>query len=156
MPCVSVLPLAESAGALFISVGHAVGESMKDPSQTAGCPIDLEKGSTKHILKPVHQCKVVGQVDYSLGSAATSSLTAPCTNRPVNCRHCKQVVASYSMQQHYQDKHHGVEMPADLAALVELKKHEREHVMQKLTKKGKVDNMCPGPHCCPKRQKTSA
>ena len=63
---------------------------------------------------------------------------------------------SYSMQQHYQDKHHGVEMPADLAALVELKKHEREHVMQKLTKKGKVDNMCPGPHCCPKRQKTSA
>ena len=60
------------------------------------------------------------------------------------------------MHQHYQDKHHGVEMPADLLAVVELGKHVREHVMQKLTKKGKVDNMCPGSSCCPKRQKTSA
>jgi len=41
---------------------------------------------------------------------------------------------------------------------VQLSKHEREHVMQKLIKKGKVDNMCPGPACCTstKRQKTSA
>ena len=31
-----------------------------------------------------------------------------------------------------------------------------EHVMQKLTKKGKVDNMCSGTNCCPKRQKTAA
>ena len=62
------------------------------------------------------------------------------------------------MQQHYQDKHRGVKMPADLAAQVQLSKHEREHVMQKLIKKGKVDNMCPGPACCTstKRQKTSA
>jgi len=30
-------------------------------------------------------------------------------------------------------------------------------VMQKLIKKGKVDNMCPGPACCTstKKQKTS-
>ena len=60
------------------------------------------------------------------------------------------------MQQHYQDKHRGVKMPADLAAQVQLSKHEREHVMQKLTKKGKVDNMCPGCNCCPKKQKLSA
>ena len=46
-------------------------------------------------------------------------------------------------------------MPVDLEQEVELAKHEREHVMQKLTKHGKVENVCPGASCCPKKQKTS-
>jgi len=38
-------------------------------------------------------------------------------------------------------------MPVDLEQEVELAKHEREHVMQKLTKHGKVENVCPGTSC---------
>ena len=116
-----------------------------NPSNTSGCPISLKQGANKRVLKPVHQCKVVKvEIDYQLQSAASSSLAAPCTNRPVRCKHCEQVIASYSMRQHYSDKHANVTMPVDLEQDVELAKHEREHVMQKLTKHGKVENVCPG------------
>ena len=83
---------------MVCGIHSAIGESMKDPSQVAGCPIAIVKGSTKAILKPLHQCKVVGNVDYSLASAAKSTLTNPCTNRPVRCKHCDLFIASYSMQ----------------------------------------------------------
>ena len=92
-------------------------------------------------------------VDYSLASAASSTLFSPCTNRPVKCAHCELVIASYSMQQHYRDKHPAVEMPTALASTVELAKHERDHVMQKLTKHGSVTSVCSGPACCPPASK---
>ena len=74
---------------------------------------------------------------------------------PLSSAHCTLVIASYSMQQHYHDKHPSVEMPPVLARTVELAKHERDHVMQKLTKHGSVASVCSGPACCPpaKRQK---
>ena len=65
-----------------VGVHVAVGEYMNDPTATFGCPISLARGSNASIQKPRHQCKVVGAIDYSLASAATSSLAAPCTNRP--------------------------------------------------------------------------
>ena len=88
-----------------------------------------------------------------MGSAETSNEATPCTNRPVACKHCKLVVASYSMAQHYADKHSGTEMPADLKTAISLGKHERDHTMQ-LLKKRTVTSVCTGQQCCPKRAKT--
>ena len=113
------------------------------------CTISLERGSQAQIKKPGHQCKLVSEISYSLGSAAHSSLDAPCTNRPVQCQHCPRVVPSYSMAQHYRVSHSTTEMPAELAQAVALGKHERAHVMQLLSKR-KVHDLCPGASCCPK------
>ena len=106
------------------------------------------------MTKKVHQCQVVGAIDYSLKSAETSSLEAPCTNRPMKCKHCDLVIASYSMAQHYLDKHSTTPMPRELQAEVELGKHERAHVMQLLAKR-KVSSVCSGVMCCPKAAKRS-
>ena len=71
----------------------------------------------------------------------------PCTNRPVKCMNCDLVIASYSMAQHYSDKHSTIPMPPELAASVALGKHERAHVSQLLTKR-RVSSVCGGPLCC--------
>ena len=131
---------------------------MEDPSQTPGCPIFLAAGSTKHIKKPGHQCKLVGSPEYNLKSAAKSTLTAPSTSRPVQCAHCSQVVCSYFMAQHYEEKHSSTAMPQALQDEVALGKHERGHVMLLLRKrKLKLsDNLCKGESCCPKPSKESS
>ena len=110
-------------------------------------------GARAGVVWPVHQCKLVGELDstYKLGDAASSSIAKPCTNRPVQCENCEQVVASYSMEQHYMLKHYpfGATMSDKLAETIALGKHEREHVLQLLTKR-KVENVCKGASCCPK------
>ncbi len=118
------------------------------------CTVSLGKGSTTHMKKPIHQCKLVGSVDYNLASAAKSKHTAPCTNRPVQCGHCKLVVASYSMC----DAHSNTPMPDGLAQEVQLSKHERGHTLQMLSRRAPAQNVCPGVACClnSKRQKKNA
>ena len=86
---------------------------------------------------------------YSLRSAEGPSRDFPCTNRPIQCQHCSLVISSYSMAQHYSDKHSTTCMPEELNAKVALRKHEREHVSQ-LLKKRKVTSVCAGVTCCPK------
>jgi len=62
--------------------------------------------------------------------------------------HCELVIASYSMAQHYAEKHSTTSMPAELAMTVALGKHERAHVMQLLGKRS-VSSVCDGLSCCP-------
>ena len=52
--------------------------------------------------------------EYNLKSAEKSTLTAPSISRPVQCRHCSQVVCSYFMAQHYEEKHSSTSMPQAL------------------------------------------
>ena len=143
---------------MLCGVRSAVGQKMEDASQTAGCPIYLCEGSTKKIQKPGHQCKLVGSPEYSLKSAATSVLSAPSTNRPVQCAHCSQVVSSYSMAQHYAEKHSSTAMPGALQDAVALGKHERSHTLMLLRKRKlkAADIQCTGGSCCPKAKKAKA
>ena len=73
-------------------VRPSIGQLMIDPSQALGCPCGVI-GSKAH-PKPQHQCKLLGDVSYSLGSAAKCSLAAPCTNRPIKCTVCSMTVWS--------------------------------------------------------------
>ena len=51
-----------------------------------GCPVWVEnKGKT---LKPHCRCQPVGTVDFSMGSAAKSTLAQPSTNIPIQCPEC--------------------------------------------------------------------
>ena len=143
---------------MLCGVRSALGQRMHDAAAVDQCTASLGKGSTTHIKKPIHQCKLVGSVDYNLASAAKSTLTAPCTNRPVQCGHCKLVVASYSMLQHYSDAHSNTPTPDGLAQEVQLAKHERDHTLQMLSRRVPAQNVCPGVACCPnsKKQKKNA
>ena len=137
---------------------HAtVGQKMEDPSQVSGCPVFLIPGSVKGVFKPGHQCKLLdgAGIDYSIKSAETSTLTTPCTNRPVKCQHCTQVVPSYYMAAHYEDKHSTTTMPEDLRNLVAVGKHECAHTKLLLHKRKLTasDNVCKGPTCCAKRRR---
>ena len=137
---------------MLCGVNSAIGQHMADPSLVDGCPISLARGSRKGPSKPAHQCKIVGAIMYSLTSAESSSLETPCTNRPLQCQHCPLVIASYSMAQHYSNKHSSIPMPRELEVAVQLGKHERAHVSQLLTKR-KVITACGGVSCCPKAKK---
>ena len=52
------------------------------------------------ILKPVHQCKLLGDVTYQLAGRAKSAASSPSTNRPVTCPVCKMYGWSYNMAAH--------------------------------------------------------
>ena len=136
---------------MLCGINRAIGQHMADASEIDGCPISIVKGSSAAVKKPVHQCKLVGAIDYSMGSAANSTLETPCTNRPIKCPHpgCPLVIASYSMAQHYADKHSTTTMPAILHQEIQLGKHERTHVSQLLQKR-RVTTVCGGNLCCPK------
>ena len=70
----------------------------------------------------------------------------------MQCQHCPKVIDSYSMAQHYSDKHSTTTMPSALVEECKLGKHERAHVMQLLSKR-KVTSVCGGVACCPKAAK---
>merc|ERR1711957_273015 len=97
-----------------------------------GCPCWLEKVAI--VAKPKHACKLIGAIDYSLGSAAKCTVASPCTNRPIKCTICNKVVWSYSMADHFKDKHSRVQMPPGLLKAVQLDFHEKALVMQLLNK----------------------
>ena len=86
-------------------------------------------GTEAAVSKSGHQCKLLdgAGIDYSIKSAETSTLTTPCTNRPVKCQHCTQVVPSYYMAAYYEDRHSATTMPEDLHNLVAVGKHECAH-----------------------------
>ena len=81
-----------------------------------GCPCGLT-GSKAH-PKPEHQCKLVGAVSYTLGSAAKSTSRTPCTNRPLKCTVCAATIWSYSMALHFERKHVGMQMCVQCLELV--------------------------------------
>ena len=89
-------------------VRPSIGQIMIDPREALGCPCGVV--GTKANPKPKHQCKLVGDVKYTLGSAGKSSLATPCTNRPIKCTVCSMTVWSYSMAQHFETKHTGMPM----------------------------------------------
>ena len=71
-----------SFGCMLCGVRECLGEPLVDPSSFAGCTVSLVSGSSSSVKKARHQCKLIGTgLDYSLGSAANSVLSAPCTNR---------------------------------------------------------------------------
>jgi hypothetical protein len=137
---------------MLCGVNTAIGQFMEDPSATNSCPISLTAGSKKGVMKPKHQCKIVGTLEYSLTSAGRSTCETPCTNRPLKCQHCTLVFASYSMAQHYSDEHSTTTIPTRLMEQVALGKHERAHVLQLLTQR-RVSTVCKGITCCPKAAK---
>ena len=57
-----------------------------------------------------------------------------------------QVVWSYSMADHFKDKHSRVQMPPDLLKAVQLDFHEKALVMQ-LLNKYKATKVCKGKNC---------
>ena len=69
---------------------------------------------------------LVGELDYSLTPASKVSTTEPCTNRPIECSVCAEVVWSYSLTKHFEQKHMGEEIPADMQAAMKLGTHEEE------------------------------
>ena len=72
------------------AVGARFGEQMMDASDVVGCPVGMAK-SASGTYKPKHVCKLVGAIDYALGAAGKSTLSSPCTDRPIVCTECKKV-----------------------------------------------------------------
>ena len=62
--------------------GRESAQFSSDLSQLSGCAVWLSRG------QPKMHCKLVGDVKYSIASAAKSSKAAPCTNRPMLCPQC--------------------------------------------------------------------
>ena len=91
-------------------VRASIGQVMLEPNTVLGCPCGVV-GTAAH-PKPSHQCKLVGDVSYTLGAAAKSSTKTPCTNRPIKCTVCSAAVWSYSMAAHFEKKHIGMTMCA--------------------------------------------
>ena len=59
-------------------------------------------GATKN-FKPHSTCTHV--YFFNLASVEKTSKHSPCSNRPVVCRVCQQVIWSYNMGHHYKTKH---------------------------------------------------
>ena len=68
----------------------------------SSCSINLKKTSHQTLI-PESNCPY--KMKFSLASASKSTVTGPCTNRPVLCSICKVVYWSYSYKKHYEDKH---------------------------------------------------
>ena len=104
--------------------GSESAQFSSDLSQLSGCAVWLSRG------QPKMHCKLVGDVKYSIASAAKSSKAAPCTNRPMLCPQCpvKPGVVHWklNMRKHWQCAHSsGVPFPADFAAQLETADQER-------------------------------
>jgi hypothetical protein len=112
-------------------VRDVVGQWLLDPLSFAGCSVSISDDGRR----ARHQCKLAGEVSYSLATAAKSSWsTRPCTNRPMKCGACPLFIQTYSMADHYRNKHPGLGMGADMQKLVQLRAHEREYTLQLIDK----------------------
>jgi hypothetical protein len=54
-------------------------------------------------FKPHSNCTYINH--FNLGSVERTSKHSPCSNRPVLCRVCQQIVWSYNLTYHYKIKH---------------------------------------------------
>ena len=127
-------------------VRDVVGQHLVDPLSFAGCSVSISQDGKK----AVHQCKLAGDVSYSLNSAAKSSWsTRPCTNRPMKCpANCPFTVQSYSMAEHYRIRHPQITMRHDTQELVRLRAHEKEYTLQLIDKKeNRTKVVCSDPNC---------
>jgi hypothetical protein len=127
----------------------SIPQKLVDLTSQDGCGVSVSKGSGGS-FKPYHQCQLVGEgtVQYSLGSAAKYAIATPCTNRPLKCPKFPFVVWSYSMADHFADKHSGGPMPADLATETALRFHEKEGTMPLLKVYPKsLKRICKGSGC---------
>ena len=116
--------------------------------EVAGCYMRLEiKGAgSRAVTKAFHECKLRGQVSYNVTSVAKSSLRQPCTNRPFKCivEGCNQILWTYSMKAHYEDKHSSSEMPDEVKKEVLMRPHELTYVSRLVSGYSKkVKTVCP-------------
>ena len=80
------------------------------------CSIELEGGSERGktaTLVPGSNCEYLSK--FSLKSAAKSTKSGPCTNRPVLCDQCKTVQWSYNLPIHFRSKHSDYPVPKRIA-----------------------------------------
>lgn len=113
---------AEPCGLCGIRPAH--GQYLVDPSITEGCPVSLSK--TTGTWRAVHQCKLAGEVTYSLAPAGKSYISTPCTNVPLQCPSCPLFIWSNNVASHYTDRHPAVTIPPAALAAAELGVHEAE------------------------------
>ena len=118
--------------------------------QVDGCPVWLEKPSGT--WKPHSACKLTGDFNYSLASASNSVPSSPCTNVPMVCPRCPStpapfVVCTYQFEEHWEDRHVGIDMPPELKAKVGLAVHEREWLQIAGLEKGKQAKKHTIPGC---------
>ena len=105
---------------MLCGLRDSIGQKILDMSAVSGCSVWLEKGSTAHIQKAQHHCKLVGSYSgYNLSSAANAALTTPCTNRPIKCGTCDLVLPSYFMEVHYSAQHGGSDKKKNQIILIE-------------------------------------
>lgn len=126
--------------------------------QVVDCPISCEMrrppGGGKATLKPVHQCKLLSGVQYSLTSRETSSASSPSTNRPVACPVCELYGWSYGMADHVASG--SCSGAKDAAAVVRCEPayHEREWLKPFLgTNMKPRTKACKEPSCPCKRKR---
>lgn len=107
------------------------------PSSVEGCPVALDK--VKGTWEAKHWCKHACVPHYSLGPAKNCTNGAPCTNVPLQCRKCPAkhpvVIWKYSMEQHWQDMHSGVEMDSETKKEIQLGENEVQWTKQLLNRK---------------------
>jgi hypothetical protein len=87
-------------------------------SHTSGCTVTLNKGTGKS-SNPESSCPNFFKFNYK--SAEKSTLTSPCTNRPVICSlfsFCKKHVWTYNLVWHYRENHPTETMDAVTATLI--------------------------------------
>ena len=116
---------------------NSLGAASAGGSAAAGAcdgPAPEDRGGCRgEGIKPVHACKVVGDLDYPMGPAAKVSTEQPCTNRPVKCATCKTThVWSYSLRLHYETRHPGVTIPPEMQAAMKIGTHEEEWMKLKM------------------------
>ena len=123
-------------------VRESVGQHLVEPLSFAGCSVYIKDG------KAFHQCKLASDVSYSLSTAQKMSYSSrPCTNRPVKCT-CGRIIQSYSMEDHWRQKHAGMAMDQELRKAVQLRPHEREYTMNLVTmRSNKTKLLCNNPEC---------
>jgi hypothetical protein len=100
--------------------GICGGESAQyspDLTQVPGCATWLTKTS-----QPVIQCKLAGEVKFSIAVAAKVHHTHPCTNRPLKCPTCPSkpgvIHWKLNMTKHFARSHVGTTIPPDFLHLL--------------------------------------
>jgi hypothetical protein len=148
--------LTESAEARWswaVANGYGEGEA-KAKAAARASGMFTPPGGGKRTLKPVHQCKLLSGVQYSLTSRETSSASSPSTNRPVACPVCELYGWSYNMADHVASG--SCSGAKDAAAVVHCEPayHEREWLKPFLgTNMKPRTKACKEPSCPCKRKR---
>ena len=130
----------------------AVGQELQDDSVDM-CFVSVAKarsGKSTAADRPVHKCKLVGELEYDLKPAAKVTTTTPCTNRSIMCSICGFGLWTYSLKTHFQKEHASDPIPEAMRAAMTLGTHEREWMVIKGT--GKRPKACALASCQCKKE----